>query len=129
METVVSIVHDKLHINRRTCCFIVLGISVLLGVPSSLGYSAWSGVTVIGMQLLDFFDFISNNIIMPIVAFLTCLFVGYFIKPKTLIEEAEINNKFKLKGLFSVVIKFVAPVFIIVILVSSVLNVLGIIKI
>ncbi len=129
METVVSIFHDKLHINRKTCCFIVLGISILLGIPSSLGYSAWSSVTIIGMQILDFFDFISNNIIMPIVAFLTCLFVGYFIKPKSLIEEAEISGKFKSKALFSVVIKFVAPVFIILILVSSILNVFGVIKI
>ncbi|MBQ7045195.1 MAG: sodium-dependent transporter [Clostridia bacterium] len=129
METVVSIFHDKLHIDRKACCFIVLGISVLLGIPSSLGYSAWSGVTIIGMQILDFFDFISNNIIMPIVAFLTCLFVGYFIKPKTLIEEAEIGGRFKAKNLFSVVIKFVAPVFIILILVSSILNVFGIISI
>lgn len=129
METIVSIFHDKLKIGRRACCLIVLGISVALGIPSSLGYSAWSGVKILGMQLLDFFDFASNSVLMPIVAFCTCLFVGYFLKPKTVIDEVEITGRFKSKRLFSVMIRYVAPVCIIAILVSSVLDALGIFKI
>ena len=74
------------------------------------------------MQILDFFDFISNSVIMPIVAFLTCVFVGYVIKPKTLIEELEIGGKFKRKGLFIVMVKYIAPIFIVLILLSSVLD-------
>ena len=129
METIVSIFHDKLKLGRRACCFIVLGISLLLGIPSSLGYSAWSGVTFIGMQFLDFFDFVSNSVLMPIVALCTCIFVGYFLKPKAIIEEVEITGQFKMKKLFSVMIRYIAPVFILAILVSGILDVFGIVKI
>ena len=122
METIVSIFHDKLKLGRRACCFIVLGISLALGLPSSLGYSAWASVKILGMQFLDLFDFASNSVLMPIVAFCTCLFVGYFLKPKAIIEEVEVTSNFKAKKLFSVMIRFVAPVFILAILASSVLN-------
>jgi NSS family neurotransmitter:Na+ symporter len=125
METIVSIFHDKLKLGRRACCFIVLGISLALGLPSSLGYSAWASVKVLGMQFLDLFDFVSNSVLMPIVAFCTCLFVGYVLKPKAIIEEVEVTGKFKAKSLFSVMIRYVAPVFILAILTSSVLNALA----
>lgn len=85
---------------------------------------------LIGMQFLDFFDFISNSVIMPIVALVTCIFVGYFIKPKTLIEEIENGNtQFKSKKLFVVMVKYIAPIFIVLILISSVLSAFGFIKI
>lgn len=129
METVVSIVRDKFGIGRNKACLIILGVSLLLGAVSSLGYSAWSDVKILGMQMLDLFDFISNSIIMPIVALATCIFIGYFIKPSAIAEEVESSGKFARKGLFSVMIRFVAPVFIVAILVSSVLSAFGVIKI
>lgn len=129
METIVSVIHDKFKIGRRACCIIVLVISLLLGLPSSLGYSIWSGVKLLGLQFLDFFDFISNSVLMPIVAFATCLFVGYFLKPKPLIDEIAIGGEFKRQKLFSIMIRFVAPVFILLILISSVLDALGIVTI
>ena len=129
METIVSIFMDKFKIGRKTCCFAVLGFSFLLGLPSSLGYSAWSEFKILGMQMLDFFDFTSNSILMPIVALVTCILVGYILKPKSIIEEVELNGKFKSKRLFSVFIRYVAPVCILVILLSSVLSTFGIISI
>lgn len=129
METVVSIVRDKLGWGRKVTCLVVFIGCIILGVPSALGYGAWAEVTVFGMAFLDFFDFISNSIIMPVVALLTCIFVGYVLKPKALIEEMEIGGKFSAKKLFTVVIKYVAPIFIVLILVSSVLDALGIMKI
>ena len=129
METVVSIFRDRLKMGRKAACFTVLGISLLLGIPSSLGYSVWSEVKLLGMQVLDFFDFISNSVIMPIVAFATCLFVGYFLKPRTVIDEVELSGKFQSKRMFSAVIRYIAPVCILLILVSSVLNAIGIVKI
>ena len=129
METIVSIFMDKAKVSRRVGCLIVLGLSILIGVPASIGYSAWSGVTILGMQFLDFFDFISNSIIMPIVAFATCIFVTFVTKPKGIIEEVELDQKFKQKKLFSVVIRFVAPVCILAILASSILSAFGIVKI
>lgn len=129
METIVSIFMDKFKLGRRTSCGVVLGISVIIGVPASLGYSAWSNVKILGMQFLDFFDFISNNVMMPIVAFATCLFVTFVTKPKGIIEEVELDNKFKQKKLFSVVIRFVAPICILAILISSILSAFGVIAI
>lgn len=130
METVVSIIQDKLKWNRYVTCGLVLLLCVALGLPSSLGHGAWSGVSIIGMNFLDFFDFISNSVLMPIVAFLTCIFVGYVIKPQTLIEEAQQNGMvMKSKKLFTIVIKYIAPICIALILISSILDVLGIVKI
>ncbi len=129
METVVSIFMDKLKLKRKTTCLIVLAISLILGIPSSLGNGLWSSVKIIGMDFLSFFDFLTNNVIMPIVAFITCIIVGYIIKPKAVIDEVELNGKFKGKKLFSVVIKYVAPVCIVSILVFSICEGLGIIKV
>ena len=126
METVVSIVCDKLGWKRKTTCLVVFLGSVALGLLSTLGFGALSHVTFGGMTFLDMFDFASNSVIMPIVALLTCIFVGYVLKPQALIDEVEINTKFKKKKLFVVIIKYVAPVCIVLILISSVLDALGI---
>ncbi len=120
METVVSIIQDKFKLNRYVTCGIVLVLCLLLGIPSSLGNGIWSGFTIIGMSILDFFDFISNSVIMPVVALLTCVFVGYVITPKAIIEEAELTGPLKSKKLFTGVIKYFAPVCALVILVISV---------
>ncbi len=129
METVVSIVCDKFKINRKLSCLVVFLGSVIIGLPSTLGYGVWGNVRMIGMQFLDFFDFISNSVLMPIVALFTCFFVGYVIKPKALIDEIELSATFKRKNLFQFVIKYLAPICIVLILVSSVLDTLGIFKI
>ncbi len=129
METVVSIVCDKAKINRKLSCVLVFVGSVLIGLLSTFGYSIWADVKIIGMQFLDLFDFASNSVLMPIVAFFTCIFVGFVIKPKTLIDEVELTGKFKSKKLFEVVIKYIAPICIILILISSVLEAMGILKI
>ncbi|MBQ8510285.1 MAG: sodium-dependent transporter [Clostridia bacterium] len=129
METIVSIFQDKLHVGRKMSCLIVLGICLLLGVPSSLGKGIWNDITIFGMDFFDFCDFISNSVIMPIVAFLTCIFVGYIIKPQALVEEIEGSSAFRRKKLFIVVIKYIAPVCIVLILISSILDTLGIVTI
>ncbi len=129
METIVSIFCDKLHLNRKLSCAVVFAGTVLIGLLSCFGYSIWSEVKIIGMQFLDFFDFISNSVLMPIVAFATCIFIGYVIKPKAITEEVEISGKFKREKLFNIIIKYIAPIFIVLILVSSVLDAFGIFKI
>ena len=129
METIVSIVMDKFGLGRKKACLTVILLSIILGLLSTLGYSVWSNFTIIGFQFLDFFDFISNSVIMPIVALLTCILIGYIIKPQALIEEIEQGGKFKRKTLFTVVIKYIAPVCIVAILIFSVLEGFGIIKV
>ena len=136
METIVSTICDKLKLGRKLSCLIVFVGSTLMGLLSVFGYSIWAEVKIIGMQFLDFFDFASNSILMPIVALATCIFVGYVLKPKAIIEEVEVAdengkpyNKFKAKKMFNVIIKYVAPVLILIILVSSILDAFGIVKI
>ncbi len=129
METIVSIFEDKFKIGRKKTCWLVLAGAFLLGVPSSLGFGVLGSISVLGLSILDMFDFASNSVLMPIVAFLTCIFVGYVLKPQSVIDEVEVSAPFKAKKLFTVIIKYVAPVFIVLILVSSVLDVLGILKI
>ena len=76
METIVSIFMEKLHLGRKVVCCAIFAASFLLALPSTLGYGALSHVTIFGYQILDFFDFISNNIAMPIVALLTAVLIG-----------------------------------------------------
>ncbi|MBQ5800732.1 MAG: sodium-dependent transporter [Clostridia bacterium] len=129
METVVSILCDKLKIGRKLSCLLVFLFSLVLGALSSLSQGILSGFKIIGMSLLDFFDFSTNSVLMPIVALLTCIFIGYVIKPKAIIEEVELSGSFKRKKIFTFVIKYLAPICIVLILVSSVLDAFGIFKI
>lgn len=122
METVVSIVMEKTKIKRMPACLIVLAATFVIGMLSVLGYSAWDSVLIFGKQFLDFFDFLSNNIIMPIVAFLTCILIGYVVKPTYVEEEVKLNARFKSQGMFRFMLKYVCPVFMLVILVSSVIG-------
>ena len=122
METIVSIFSDKLKVKRQAICIAVLLISAAVAVPSSRGYGVWSNVQLLGRSILDFFDFISNNIMLPITALLTCIFVGYVIKPKAIEEEVELSGKFRLKKLVRIMIPYVCPVFLVVILISSIIG-------
>ncbi len=129
METVVSIFMDKFKWKRTTTCFVVFLLCVALGLPSCLGYGVLSNIKVLGFAFLDFFDFISNSVIMPVVAFITCILVGYVIKPQALIEEIELGGKFKRKTLFTIIIKYIAPVCIVGILAFSILETTGVISV
>ena len=124
METAVAALQDRFRFSRSVACWIVVGVIVALGIPSSLGNGVWEHIRPFGLSLLDFFDFVGNNILMPIVALLTCLFVGYVLGPKALIAEARLKKREA--AMFTVIIKYVAPVFIVLILVSSLLDALRI---
>ncbi len=123
METIVSIVTEKTKLKRTSACIIIAVASFFVGMLSVLGYSEWAEFTLFGKQLLDFFDFLSNNIMMPIVALLTCILIGYIVKPEYIEEEVESNAPFKSKTLFRVMIKYIAPVCMIIIFFSSIFGV------
>lgn len=130
MEAIVSSLMDKFHLKRIPSCLIVIGICLLLGIPSSLGNGLWANIKILGMDFLTFFDYISNSILMPIVAFCTCILVGWVIKPKALTDEITKNGeKFGRKKLFNVMIKYVAPICLLFIFVTGILSQLGIITI
>ena len=132
METIVSFFMDKFNWTRKFTCIIVALGSLAMGVPSILGYGIWDHIHLFGnpsTNILDIFDFVSNSILMPIVAFFTCILVGFIIKPKTISDEVkETNGIFKSEKLFTIMIKWIAPVFLLIILGSSLLEALGIFK-
>jgi NSS family neurotransmitter:Na+ symporter len=119
MEAVVSVFCDKFRMTRNLSILISLAISTLLGVPSALGFNVLSWVAPFGLGILDFFDLLTNNILMPVVAILTCIFVGFVMKPDSIISEVELTGSFKSKQFYGVFIKFVAPVLILIIFVSN----------
>ena len=127
METVVSIFVDKTNKSRRFITICVTIYTIVMAIPSSLGFGVLSGISIKGMSILDMFDFVSNSILMPVVALLTCLFVGFVVKPKTVIDEVESSShSFKSKKVYEILIKYVSPILIILILISSILNAFGI---
>ena len=126
METIVSVFMDKFGWKRRFTGIFVAVLACIMGIPSSLGFGPLSFISWMGMSVLDIMDFISNSVLMPIVAFFTCIFVGFTIKPKTISDEVKATDgTFKAEKMFNVIIKWVAPVFLVLILISSVASALG----
>jgi len=120
LETIVSIVCEKFKINRVAGTLICLVFVLVVGLTSVFGYSIWDKVKIFGYQFLDFYDFISNNVIMPVVSLLTCILIGYVAKTKFVEDEVLIGEKkFAAKGLYKVMILAVCPICMIVILVSN----------
>lgn len=71
-------------------------------------------------QILDIMDYLSNNVLMPLLAICTCILIGWVLKPKTVIEEATKNGeRFSRRWLYTVMIKFAAPVLLVVLLLGS----------
>ena len=90
-----------------------------------VGAWLWA-VTIIGMQFLDFFDFLTNSVMMPIAAIATCLLVTSVIGVEKIEEEVTQNGQpFRRKKVFNFMIRTLCPVFAAIILVSSVANALG----
>ncbi len=119
LETMVSIVTEKFGLKRIGSTIVCLILVFVMGMLSVLGYSSWSEVTIFGYQILDFFDFISNNIMMPIVALLTCILIGYVVKTSYIEDETTHNGEeFKAKGMYDIMIRFVCPIFMIIILLT-----------
>lgn len=121
METIVSIIMEKFKLNRIAACLSVMGFSFVVAIPSSLGFGKLSHIIFFGKYtILDMCDFISNNIMMPVVALVTSILIGFIAKPQYVSEEIETSGRFKSKALYNVLIKFVVPVCMVVILISSV---------
>lgn len=129
METVVSIFVDRFGKSRKMVTICVTIYAILMALPSSLGFGVLSDINIKGLSILDMFDFLSNSVLMPIVAFFTCVFVGYIVKPKTVIDEVvSSSDRFKSEKLYVILIKYVSPVLLLLILISSILDAFGINK-
>ena len=126
-EACVASVCDVLHIERKSTTFFTTALIMFLATFSAIGYGPWAEVKIGGMPFLDFFDFITNSVLMPVTAAATCIFVGWILTPKSIIDEVETEgNVFKAKGLYVVMVKWFAPALVIAILVSEICRALGI---
>ena len=125
-EACVASVCDVIKIERKAATFFTTALILFLAVFSALGFGAWSSITLWKMDFLTFFDFITNSVLMPITAAATCIFIGWILKPKAIIDEVEAEgNKFKSKALYVVMVKYFAPALVIAILVSEIFRAFG----
>lgn len=125
-ESAVSTFQDELKWGRKKATVVVGVIMITLGSLSALGYGPLAGVKIIGMQFLDFFDFLTNSVMMPIAAFTTCLLVSKVIGVKKIEEEVlHGEGTFRRKKIFNFMIKYLCPIFAAIILLSSVANAFG----
>lgn len=125
MEGIVASFIDKFGYSRRKSTAIEFVICAVVGILVCFGYNILyfelplpNGVTA---QILDLLDYISNNMLMPLLALLTCVLVGWITKPKKIIDEITLNGEpFTRKGLFIVMVKYIAPLLLILLLFKSV---------
>ena len=119
MEAIVSSFMDEF---KATAIETVIGIAVAVIV--CLGYNKLlfdiklpNGVHA---QVLDIMDYVSNNVLMPIVSIGTCILIGWILKPKTVIDEVEKTGiKMRRKWLYTVMVKWIAPILLFLLLLKS----------
>mgnify|MGYP002571238931 FL=1 len=125
-ESAVSTFEDQFGWSRKKATLIVGMIMLALGTLSSLGYGPLAGVKLIGMQFLDFFDFLTNSVMMPVAAIATCLLVSRVIGVGKIEQEVlSGETTFRRKKIFNFMIRFLCPVFAVIILLSSIANAFG----
>ncbi len=127
-ETTVSTFQDELGWGRVKSTIATTVILVGLGTVTTLGFNVLDFIKILGMGALDFFDFVTNSVMMPISALCTCLLIVYSAGLKTVGDEVKLSSKFKREKLYNFFMKYLAPICMIIILLSSVANVFGWIK-
>lgn len=127
LEAVVAVLKDRWNIQRVRACLIVGLLVIALGMLSCLGYGPLDMIQILGMPFLDFFDFITNSVMMPLVALITCILVGWVVKTRYVTEEVESSGcRFRTKPLYHVMVRYVCPIFMVLILIVGVTGAFGI---
>lgn len=124
MEAIVSSFMDEFKLNRNKATAIETVIGIAAAVIVCLGYNKLffniklpNGVHA---QVLDIMDYVSNNVLMPIVSIGTCILIGWILKPKTVIDEVEKTGiKMGRKWLYTVMVKWIAPILLFLLLLKS----------
>ena len=132
MEAIVSSVVDKFHMDRKKATLLVAAVTGVVGILVCLGYNVLYFEAILpntpagkNAQILDILDYISNYILMPVVSIATCIFIGWIVKPKTVIDEVKLGgHKFGREKLYVVMIKFITPILLTLLLLQA----LGLIK-
>ncbi|MBQ7701997.1 MAG: sodium-dependent transporter [Candidatus Methanomethylophilaceae archaeon] len=130
LETVVSVFVDLKKIRRNDSIGISAVLLVLLGIVSVMGFGPWMtnfGAFDQGAGWLGIFDTVTNSILMPVIAILTCVFVGYVIKVHVITDEVEAEgNAFVSKRVFEYMIKYICPICLAAILIFGLLDMFGV---
>ncbi len=125
-ESAVSTFEDEFGWSRKKATVIIGVIMIVLGSLSALGYGPLSNVKIMGMQFLDFFDFLTNTVMMPIAAIATCLLISKVVGVKRIEEEVTYGEgTFRRKKIFCFMIQYLCPIFAALILLSSIANAFG----
>ena len=129
-ECVVSTFNDEFGWSRTKGTLITAAVMIALGTLSCQGYGPLSSVTIIGMPFLDFFDFLTNSVMMPLSALAICILVSRHMG-LTMIDQEVMRDghPFRRRKVFAFMIRYVCPIFVIIIFLSSVASALGLIKI
>ncbi len=128
-ESAVSTLQDELGWSRNKSTSMIGVSMVLLGSLSSLGYGPLANVTILGMQFLDFFDFLTNSVMMPIAAIASCILVSRVIGVERIAQEVTLDGRpFRRRKIFNAMIRFLCPFFAAIILISSIANAFGLIS-
>ena len=128
-ESAVSTFQDELGWSRKRSTVLMGAVMITLGSLSSLGYGPLANVTLLGMQFLDFFDFLTNSVMMPIAAISICLLVSRVAGIAAIeLEVCHGEERFRRKRVFTLMIRYLCPLFAAIILISSVANAFGLIS-
>ena len=124
METLVATAMEWFHTTREKVSLAITLISAAAAAVICMGYNVFYFEVTLpngsAAQLLDIMDYISNSFLMPLISLLTCIFVGWVIKPKWIDDEMESSgHSFPRKKLYAVMIRFVAPVLMAILFVTS----------
>ena len=125
LETLVANCMEIFHTDRKKTSLVITVLSAAAAVVICMGYNVFyfeldlpNGAQ--NQQLLDVADYISNSFMMPAISFLTCIFVGWIMKPKWIIDEMESSgHRFGRKALYTVMIRYVTPVMMAVLFLQS----------
>ncbi|NMX11711.1 sodium-dependent transporter [Mobiluncus mulieris] len=130
VESDVTILQDTLGWTRRKSLLIVIIFITLAGSVVTLGYSSLSFIQPLGKgtTLLDFLDFLTSSVMMPLAALVTCLLVGWVWRPDVLVDEVRESSRFRLRRAWVVMLQYVTPVLIVLVLVTSLLKAFGVIS-
>lgn len=125
LETLVANCMEVFKAPRKKTCITITVIAMALAAVICLGYSAFYFEVRLPNgsvgQLLDIADYISNSVLMPIVSICTCILIGWIVKPEWIIEEVELDGvRFGRKKLYIVMIKYIAPIMLIILFLQSI---------
>ena len=120
-EVSTAFIQEEMRMSRKSAALIVTISTSIIGAFCSLSMGAVDGLTFFGKSLFDWFDFITGQIFLPIVGFLTCIFIGWFVPHH--IVRGEFTNQGSLKSagylrlfhLFLFLVKYICPLAILLI--------------